>query len=50
MEHSEAYRLVNQLIDFCKENGLDEFENDLYSLLDAIHEEMDEMTRGDNQG
>lgn len=50
MTHEEARRNLNSLIDFCEQNGFDEFLDDLYSLLDSINEEIDEMKRADNQG
>jgi len=47
----DASRIVSQLIDFCQGDGqYSEWEDDLYSLLDAISEDKDMEVSSEQEG
>lgn len=50
VEHKKAYEYCEVLIEYCKQNGFDEYAPTLNDLEISIQSELEECYRPDNQG
>ena len=50
IQHKSAYEYVEVLIEYCKQNGFDEYAPTLNDLEISIQSELEECCRPDNQG